>query len=88
MGQDTGHNIYDVDPDSGLPRDRKHVSSLPPIVCVGCGDDIAHGAARIVTVQQAGHVISVTAHEGHQQAARANTLEDKAWQRDASHYAG
>lgn len=85
MGQDTGHSIYDVDPETGVPRDRR---SLPPTLCRGCGDDIAHGAARIVTVQQAGHVISVTAHEGHQQAARANTLEDKAWQRDASHYAG
>lgn len=42
----------------------------------------------MVTVQQAGHVITVPSHDGHMEAARANTLQDKSWQRDVSHYAG
>jgi hypothetical protein len=57
------------------------------LVCAGCQDPIV-GGVTWVTVTQAQHVISIPAHAEHRNAARANTLADRSWQTDQSHYSG
>lgn len=55
--------------------------------CRGCGQPIPGGQAALVTVTRAGHVITVTSHDGHRAASYAAALEDTTWQRDQSHLA-
>jgi RNase P subunit RPR2 len=57
-------------------------------VCTGCGEEIEPGKQVSVTVTSGRHVITVTAHEEHRDAAWANTMADSSWKRDQSHYAG
>jgi hypothetical protein len=56
--------------------------------CAGCGEPIEPGQEAMVTVQQANHVITVPAHDGHRDAAHASTMARSDWKRSPSYYAG
>ncbi len=86
------HSVYGYDPETGLAREPVQLDPLPRPdtrqACLGCGARIDHGQVVMVTVQAGNHVITVPAHDGHRESARASALEDKSWQRSRSHYAG